>query len=104
MAAYRDLAASWLDAKRAQVDALNDAGFSLEEYRWVRSEVYRALDIPFVEVDFSRIAAQARNGGVPEGVRVGGAFSGPGADANKKLVERYRKLLEDNMPMAAFGL
>src|SRR6185437_1261016 len=34
ISAYRDLAAAYVDAKRAQVDALNRAGFSLEEYRW----------------------------------------------------------------------
>ena len=31
ISAYRDLAAAYMDAKRAQVDALNHAGLSLEE-------------------------------------------------------------------------
>ena len=39
VSAYRDLAAAYVDAKRAQVDALNRAGLSLEEYRWTRSQV-----------------------------------------------------------------
>ncbi|MDT8438266.1 MAG: hypothetical protein RQ729_04560 [Wenzhouxiangellaceae bacterium] len=32
-----------VEAKRAQVEALNAEGFSAEEYRWVREQVYRAL-------------------------------------------------------------
>jgi hypothetical protein len=41
--AYGDLAALLLDAKRAQVEALNAQDFSLEEYRWTRNVVYKAL-------------------------------------------------------------
>jgi hypothetical protein len=105
LAAYRDMATGWLNAKRAQVDALNDAGLSLEEYRWIRSESYRALGVPLVDVDFGRIAEQAKNGGQPTAsMMVGGAFSGPGPASNLKLVERYRKQLEDYMPLASFGL
>jgi hypothetical protein len=105
IAAYRDLAASWLDAKRAQVEALNEAGLSLSEYRWIRSESYRALNVPFVDIDFGKIAEEIKNGKQPSGeILVGGAFTGPAPAGNAKLVERYRKLLEDNMPMAAFGL
>jgi hypothetical protein len=105
LSAYRDMAAAWLDAKRAQVEALNEAGLSLEEYRWIRREAYRALGVPFVDVDFARIAAQARSGEQPSPpALVGGAFTGPGPAANLKLVERYRKQLEDYVPLASFGL
>ena len=41
--AYGDLAGLLLDAKRAQVEALNAQDFSLEEYRWTRNIVYKAL-------------------------------------------------------------
>jgi hypothetical protein len=105
LSAYRDMAAGWLNAKRTQVDALNEAGLSLDEYRWIRSETYRALGVPLVDVDFARIAEQARRGGEPSAsMMVGGAFSGPGPAANLKLVERYRKQLEDYLPLASFGL
>jgi hypothetical protein len=105
LSAYRDMATGWLAAKRAQVDALNEVGLSLEEYRWIRSESYRALGVPFVDVDFARIAAEAQGGKQPSApMMVGGAFTGPGPAANLKLVERYRKQLEDYMPLASFGL
>ena len=105
MSAYRDLAKDWLNAKRAQVDALNEAGLSLEEYRWIRSTAYGALDIPFMDVDFGRIAEQVKNHvEVNPNVLVGGAFAGKGPASNLKLVEKYRKQLEDYVPLASFGL
>jgi hypothetical protein len=105
LSAYRDMGAGWLAAKRAQVDALNEVGLSLEEYRWIRSEAYRALGVPFVDVDFARIVEQARTGEQPSAaMMVGGAVTGPGPAANLKLVERHRKQLEEFMPLASFGL
>jgi hypothetical protein len=105
LAAYRDLAAAWLDAKRTQVEALNDAGLSLDEYRWIRSEAYRSLEIPLVDIDFARIARDIKNG-VKEStaVSLGGAFSGQAVKANLPRLQKYRKQLEDNLPFAAFGL
>lgn len=40
---YRDLADLMMEAKRAQVAALNRYNFSLEEYIWVRNHTYLAL-------------------------------------------------------------
>jgi len=106
MSAYRDLAVDWLNAKRAQVDALNEVGLSLDEYRWIRSTAYGALDIPFMDVDFARIADQVKNdaGQSNATVIVGGAFAGKGPASNLKLVEKYRKQLEEYVPLASFGL
>src|ERR1051326_256664 len=98
LSAYRDLAKDWLNAKRAQVEALNEVGLSLDEYRWIRSSAYAALDIPFMDVDFGRIAEQVKNAGGQGNatVLVGGAFSGKGPASNLKLVEKYRKQLEED--------
>jgi hypothetical protein len=106
LSAYRDLASDWLNAKREQVKALNEVGLSLDEYRWIRSTAYGALDIPFMDVDFGRIAEQVKQGAgqVDPHVLVGGAFAGHGPAANLKLVEKYRKQLEDYLPLASFGL
>ena len=105
MSAYRDLAKDWVNAKRAQVDALNEVGLSLDEYRWIRSTAYGALDIPFMDVDFGRIAEQVKkHTEVSPTAIVGGAFAGKGPASNLKLVEKYRKQLEDYVPLASFGL
>lgn len=106
LSAYRDLAGIWLAAKRTQVQALNDGGLSLEEYRWIRSRAYQAIGAPYVDVDFARIAAEAQRGvsSGPAG-SFEGAFRGEKApEANVKLVEKFRKQLEDNLPLATFGL
>ncbi len=105
MSAYRDLAAMFLDAKRTQVAALNDTGLSLDEYRWIRSAAYQAIDKPFVSVDFARIAADAKAGmqtAMPGSFE--GAFQGAAPAANVKLVEKFKKQLEDNVALASFGL
>ncbi len=104
LAAYRDMASAWMEAKRTQIQALNDVGLSLEEYRWIRNSAYQALGVPFVDLDFARIAAEVKSGMKEPAGRIEGAFTGTGPAANLKLVERYRKMLEDNVALASFGL
>ena len=103
--AYRDLAAAWLDAKRSQVDALNEAGLSLEEYRWIRDQAYQALGAAFMDFDVSKFAEQIRSGNVnisPAEIR--GSLGASGPEVNRKLIEKYKKVLEDNLALASFGL
>ena len=104
VAAYRDIASGWLDAKKAQVDALNEAGLSLAEYRWIRAEAYRALDIPFFAVDFGRLADQVKSGTMPAEAPLDAVPSGDVPPGNRKLVEPHRKEFEDYLPFVAFGL
>ena len=105
MSAYGDLAAMYIDAKRTQIAALNDARLSLDEYRWIRSSAYQAIGAPYMDVDFARIAADAKTGTqtrMPGSLE--GAFRGEAPLANTKLVERFKKQLEDNLALASFGL
>jgi hypothetical protein len=104
LSAYRDLAAIFVDAKRTQVNALNHAGFSLDEYRWVRTQVYAALGVPMMELDVSRIIAEVQNGRTPEPPMAGVQLGPSGPPKTRKLVEPYRKPLEDYAPLAFFGL
>jgi hypothetical protein len=107
IAAYRDLARTFVDAKRMQVQALNDANFSLEEYDWVRRQVYAAAGLPFVDMDVSAFIQDLQQGEVsPEAGRahVDGALEPAGPESNRDLVEPHRKLLEDNAALAFFGL
>jgi hypothetical protein len=100
---YREYAATYLDAKRAQVDALNREGFSLEEYRWTRAQVYAALGVPLVDIDLSRIVAD-----VKQGRQTAPAYpmtpDTAGSAAVKELVEPHRKVLEANAALASYGL
>jgi hypothetical protein len=105
LAAYRDLAKAWIEAKRTQVEALNEANLSLAEYRWIRSTAYAALGMPFVDLDFAKIAAQARRGLDSDApMALSGAIGESGPEANKKLVQPFKKQLEGNVALASFGL
>lgn len=105
LSAYRDLASSWMDAKRAQVEALNAANFSLEEYRWVRGQAYTALGLPFMDVDVGALVESITSGQAPdEPARIGGSIGPGGPENNQKTVEPFRKQLEDNVALASFGL
>ena len=104
LGAYGDMARALVDAKRAQVEAMNEVNFSLEEYRWVRTETYRALGAPFVDMDVTRIVERSKASGDPGVISFNGAAGDKGPEANVKLVEKYRKKLEDYLALASFGL
>jgi hypothetical protein len=102
---YRGLAATWMDAKRQQIEALNESSFSLEEYRWVRDRAYTAIGLPFMEIDVSKIVQDIQRGVTDTDTGVlRGALGTDGKDPNTSLVERFKKHLEDNLPLAALGL
>ena len=105
MRAYADLASTWLDAKRGQVDALNAAGLSLDEYRWIRDQAYGALGMAFVDLDFAKLVEDVKRGVTSSSPgRLRGAFESVGPEANKARVEKVRKQLEQNLALASFGL
>jgi hypothetical protein len=105
IAAYRDLAATWVEAKRAQVDGLNDVQLSLEEYRWIRDQAYRALGIPFADLDVSKIVEAAERGvSSADATQLRGAIGPVGPEVNRKLVAAVKKQLEENVALASFGL
>jgi len=103
--AYRDLAKLYVDAKKAQVTALNDAGLSLAEYRWVRRQAYAALGMPVVDADISKMIEAATSGhDVNQSSHEAGGDVAAGPESNKTLVEPHRKALEDNAALGFFGL
>jgi len=104
ISAYRDLASAYMDAKRAQVDALNRAGLSLEEYRWTRSQVYAALGMPLMDMDITRIITDVKEG--RQVAEPAFRMTAPAAGSPVLLhqVEPYRKALEANVGLAFFGL
>ena len=105
LAAYRDLAATWMEAKRTQIDALNAAELSLEEYRWIREQAYRALGMAYVDLDIAKIVDDAKRGVTSqEPGRLRGAVEPSGPESNRARVEKIRKQLESNVALASFGL
>lgn len=59
---WEDLFDLYRDAKQIQVDALNQQGFSLSEYRFVQSSFYQALGVELFAFNIDRIAEAARDG------------------------------------------
>ncbi len=105
--AYRDLARTYVDAKKAQVEALNDAKFSLSEYRWVRQQAYAAIGMPVMDFDVSKMIEDVTSGKSPQQPQaptLGGSIGPTGPETNKTLVAPHKKQLEDNAPLSYFGL
>jgi hypothetical protein len=103
LGAYRDLAGAYLDGKRAQVDALNRAGLSLDEYRWIRSRAYGALGLSLLDVDVTRMVEDVKAGRRPA---TPATRTAPAMSASPELrarVEPHRKALESNLGLAFFG-
>jgi hypothetical protein len=104
--AYKDLAGLVVDVKRAQVDALNQNDFSLEEYDWIRRSVYEASGIP-INMDFEKILRAAAEGRKPDMEKREPTTPEtivPVPEKNRTLVAPYTKELADRAVLAAFGL
>jgi hypothetical protein len=103
MAAMRDLGTLMVDTKKAQVEALNQAGFSVSEYEWIRGQVYAAVGVVAAGFDVKKMAEQAKAGNV-EGLSGGDKESLPDVpEKNKELVAPYEKQLKEWAPLAFFG-
>ena len=65
ISAYSDLASTWKEAKEAQVEALNAVNLSLAEYLWVRTQAYKALGLPIMTLDLSKVIDDIKQGRSP---------------------------------------
>jgi hypothetical protein len=103
VAALKDLAAIIVEAKQAQVDALNHAGFSVREYEWVRDQAFAAIGVAaatFDVKDIQRLAEQAGRGAKTAASEAIGDVPA----RNRELVQPYVKKLQEWAPLAFFGL
>lgn len=104
LASIGDLSSVYLDAWRAQVQAMNADGFSRDEFSWVRARVYQAAGLDAARYDADDlekvIAAMARGVKVdPPAVRL------PDAPArNRALVKPHVAEVTAWLPMAVLGL
>ncbi|HMB38074.1 MAG TPA: hypothetical protein VKO85_03270 [Wenzhouxiangellaceae bacterium] len=92
MGAYGDLSDLLIDAKRAQVEAINDQNFSLQEYNWVRDQVYRAIG------ESVAVAAVAAN------PNASGEFQASVPETTREMVEPHREELMKAHVLAWWGL
>jgi len=102
--ALTELPDVYLDAWRAQVTAMNAAGFSRDEYSWVRRRVYQAAGLDAVRydaADLERAIAALARGARLDVPPVTLPDAPPG---NRALVAPHLDALRASLPMAAFGL
>jgi hypothetical protein len=102
VAAVTDMMKLIVEGKTAQVDALNEQRFSLEEYAWVRGQVYRAAGMSVAELSLKDLPQLAQEGGSVT-KEVGDAV-GEVPARNKELVAPLLPKLKDWAPLAFFGL
>jgi hypothetical protein len=91
-----------LQAQGAWVDALNQQKFSMDEYQWVRGQVWAASGLNVVELASRDLAAAMKKGGETATREI--APAGPVPARNRQLVEPLMQKLKDWMPLAFFGL
>jgi hypothetical protein len=91
-----------VEGKSAQVEALNQQRFSLEEYSWIKGQVYRAAGMDLVELSIPNLPELAKQGGgVAKAV---GETGGDVPPRNKELVAPLLPKLKNWAPLAFFGL
>ncbi len=103
IAAFREIGPVYLKAKQAQIQALDRAGLSLEEFRWVRRQALLGAGLPLAELDVEgmRTAPQEKR----DRVEVKTIAPDPATTAeNGALVASRRAQLESWLALAFFDL
>ncbi len=104
-AVLSDLADIYMEARRAQVDALNVQRFSDGEYTWVRRRVYEAAGMEVAGgFDMSKIEELAREGAMKPNVKLPDLPRPDVPAANLKLVKPHLASIKESLPLAILGL
>ncbi len=102
---FSEIATIWVDARRAQVNAINVQRFSEAEYEWVRRRVYEAAGVELANgLDLAKIEALARDQAAKSGVEVPSMNLPEVPEANVRLVKPHAAKIKEWMPLAALGL
>jgi hypothetical protein len=100
----KDLTTIVIQAKKAQVEALNAGGFSVREYEWVRQQVYAAVGVVAAGFDMKKFAEEAKAGNVEALSKAERGTVGDVPERNKALVAPFEQQLKEWAPLAYFGL
>ena len=95
----RELPALLMQVKEAQVEALNEQTFSLEEYAWVRREVLRAAAATFEDASLSAVDLSGLLGEAAELPSVSESVP----EANVQLLRNYQERLDELLGFSVFG-
>jgi hypothetical protein len=104
-AVFSSLMTLWVDARKAQVRALNVQKFSDSEYAWVRRRVYEAAGVHLAGgIDMSSIEELARQSSGQASLALPEMPRADVPEANIKLVQPHLATLKDSLPIAVLGL
>jgi len=98
---FREGSSLVLEAKKVQVQALNQHNFSLEEYAWVKAQVYAALGYGLPRLNPQEILRQIEARDFNPRLEL---FKPEVPAASVRLVEPYRDELISYYPFTWFGL
>jgi hypothetical protein len=102
---FSDVANIYIEARRAQVGALNIHKFSDGEYAWVKRRVYEAAGMEVARgLDFSAIEDLAREGAQRSSTKLPDMPMPEVPPANIALVKPHLAQLKEWIPMAVLGL
>lgn len=100
-----DLSSIYIEARRAQVDALNVHKFSDGEYAWVRNRIYEAAGMEIAGgIDLSKIEGLARDTAMRSNVTLPDMPTPKVPEGNIKLVRPHLVKLKESIPLALLGL
>ena len=102
---FSEMAGIYVDARRAQVNALNIHKFSDAEYTWVKRRVYEAAGMHIASgFDFSAIEDLARDGAQRSSTKLPDLPMPEVPPGNIRLVKPHAEKLKEWIPMAVLGL
>ncbi len=102
MGALNDLMSVLMEAKRAQVDALNSAGLSYSEYQWIRQQTLIALGQGMAGFNLEALAGNPAMAG---SVLAMPAHLDPQVlEQNRALLEPYEGTMDQWLTLTFFGL
>lgn len=100
--AWSDIVALVMDAKRAQVDALNETNLSLQEYHWIRTQTLMALGYGAIGFDLEALAEDPSN--VLNAAQQADTPDMEAMQHNRALLTDYEESMEDWIALGFFGL
>ncbi|MGQ0732761.1 MAG: hypothetical protein ACT4QD_03795 [Acidobacteriota bacterium] len=102
--ALGDLAELFVQARRLQVEALNQEGFSQREYRWVRQQMLEAAGVEIASgIDLARLEEAVEQATGVGDVTVPRPSVNVPAE-NRALVKPYLARMQRWLPLIFFGL
>jgi hypothetical protein len=102
---FSDLTGIYLEARRAQVNALNVQRFSEDEYAWVRRRVYEAAGVELAgAIDLSKLESAMREGAERSNMTLPDMPKPQVPAANVALVKPHLAKVKEWVPMAVLGL